>query len=299
MLSQRARGESSNVGVGEKRRSGGAGSSMSVVASPGWLEYFGDDANASFFAPVIEAVDDLLVPTISTPDVFERGAQQRGHDRALQAVAAMQQGRVVDLDPPMALSAAQLGLEDNGPSRDLSSWPQRDVLAQLSGRRMEASGAFPMSPSLRRNGSDPAGQGAEAGVGLSQERPLAGLRVEPQLEGLGSAASVPSGGRSRAPARWKASRLRDSSRPPGYPATERKSPCELARCRGKSHRESPRRRPPVQAAAHQGRTIQVHETCADPLRREGTGRRGAGPAVAEFVDRQRMVINGESNWWFP
>ena len=91
---------------------------MNVVDSSGWLEYFGDDANASFFAPAIEAVEDLLVPTISILEVFKRVTQQRGHDDALQAVAAMQQGTVVDLDPPMALLAAQLGLKHSLPLAD-------------------------------------------------------------------------------------------------------------------------------------------------------------------------------------
>ena len=80
---------------------------MNVVDSSGWLEYFGDDSNAQFFASPIEAVDELLVPTISILEVFKRVTQQRGHDDALQAVAAMQQGTVVVLDPPIALLAAQ------------------------------------------------------------------------------------------------------------------------------------------------------------------------------------------------
>ena len=91
---------------------------MNVVDSSGWLEYFGDDSNAQFFAPAIEAVDDLLVPTISILEVFKRVTQQRGHDDALQAVAAMQQGTVVVLDPPVALLAAQLGLEHGLPLAD-------------------------------------------------------------------------------------------------------------------------------------------------------------------------------------
>ena len=33
---------------------------MNVVDSSGWLEYFADGPNASFFAPAIEATDALL-----------------------------------------------------------------------------------------------------------------------------------------------------------------------------------------------------------------------------------------------
>ena len=34
---------------------------MNVVDSCGWLEYFADEPNAAFFAPAIEATEELLV----------------------------------------------------------------------------------------------------------------------------------------------------------------------------------------------------------------------------------------------
>jgi len=37
---------------------------MNVVDSSGWLEYFADGLNANFFAPAIEATDELVVPTL-------------------------------------------------------------------------------------------------------------------------------------------------------------------------------------------------------------------------------------------
>ncbi len=91
---------------------------MNVVDSSGWLEYFADAENADFFAPPIEAIEDLLVPTICLAEVFKRVLEQRGHDDALQAAATMQQGRVVDLDAPLALAAAQLGFELRLPLAD-------------------------------------------------------------------------------------------------------------------------------------------------------------------------------------
>jgi predicted nucleic acid-binding protein len=81
---------------------------MNVVDSSGWLEYFADAANAEFFAPTIENTEELIVPAISLFEVFKRVLQQRGEDHALQASAAMQQGRVVDLDATLALEAARL-----------------------------------------------------------------------------------------------------------------------------------------------------------------------------------------------
>ena len=70
---------------------------MNVVDSSGWLEYFAAGPNADFFAAAIEATDELVVPTVSIYEVFKRVLQQRGEGDALQAVALMQQGVVVEL----------------------------------------------------------------------------------------------------------------------------------------------------------------------------------------------------------
>lgn len=91
---------------------------MNIVDSSGWLEYFADGPNASVFARPIEAINDLLVPTLSLYEVFKRIVQQRSEDEALQAVAAMQRGTVIDLDASLALSAARVSLDANIPMAD-------------------------------------------------------------------------------------------------------------------------------------------------------------------------------------
>jgi len=91
---------------------------LNLVDSCGWLEYFADGSNASFFAPPVENVDRLVVPTICILEVFKNVLRQRGENAALQAVAAMEQGRVVALDTPIALSAAKLGAELGLPMAD-------------------------------------------------------------------------------------------------------------------------------------------------------------------------------------
>jgi len=91
---------------------------MNVVDSSGWLEYFADGPNAGFFAPAIEAVSELVVPSISVYEVFKRVLQQRGEEAALKAVAVMVQGQVVDLDMPLALSAAKLSADLKLPMAD-------------------------------------------------------------------------------------------------------------------------------------------------------------------------------------
>lgn len=91
---------------------------MNVVDSSGWLEYFADGPNADFFAPAVENLADLVVPSISIYEVFKRVLQQRDESDALQAAAVMQQGTVVDLDRAIALSAAKLSVELGLPMAD-------------------------------------------------------------------------------------------------------------------------------------------------------------------------------------
>lgn len=82
-----------------------------VVDSCGWLEYFADGANAAFFAPAIEAMDQLIVPSLSLFEVFKRILQQCSEHDALRAIGLMRQARVVDLDDSLALSAARLAVD--------------------------------------------------------------------------------------------------------------------------------------------------------------------------------------------
>src|SRR5512134_2153999 len=91
---------------------------MNVVDSSGWLEYFANGRNAGFFAPAVEDTSRLLVPTLSLFEVFKRILQQRGEPSALQAVALMHQGRVVDLDATLALAAARLSTQERLPLAD-------------------------------------------------------------------------------------------------------------------------------------------------------------------------------------
>ena len=91
---------------------------MNVVDSSGWLEYFANGKNAGFFAPAIEDPSRLIVPTLSLFEVFKRVLQQRGDPPALQAVALMHQGKVVDLDATLALAAARLSALERLPLAD-------------------------------------------------------------------------------------------------------------------------------------------------------------------------------------
>jgi predicted nucleic acid-binding protein len=91
---------------------------MNVVDSSAWLEYFANGPNAAFFAPAIEKTSDLLVPSLTLYEVFKRVLQQCDEGHALQAVAVMEQGSVLDLDAPLALIAARTSIEHRLPLAD-------------------------------------------------------------------------------------------------------------------------------------------------------------------------------------
>jgi predicted nucleic acid-binding protein len=91
---------------------------MNVVDSSGWLEYFADGPNADFFAPAIEDLAQLIVPVISLYEVFKRVHLQRDEGYALQAVSLMQQGQVIELNTPIALSAARVSIKFKLPLAD-------------------------------------------------------------------------------------------------------------------------------------------------------------------------------------
>lgn len=91
---------------------------MNVVDSSGWLEFFADGPNAAFFAPAIQKLPELIVPTVSLYEVFKRVLQQRDESQALQAVALMEQGTVVELNATLALAAAKLSADLKLPMAD-------------------------------------------------------------------------------------------------------------------------------------------------------------------------------------
>jgi predicted nucleic acid-binding protein len=81
---------------------------VNVVDSSGWIEYLSGGPNAAFFRKPIEDVEALIVPTLSMFEVYRHLVRHVGKDEALNIVAAMRQGRIVDLDDRLALDAAEL-----------------------------------------------------------------------------------------------------------------------------------------------------------------------------------------------
>jgi predicted nucleic acid-binding protein len=71
-----------------------------------------------FFEPAIEDLASLIVPSFSIYEVFKWILQQRSENFALQAVAAMEQGMVVEFSTSLSLSVARLSLEHKLPMAD-------------------------------------------------------------------------------------------------------------------------------------------------------------------------------------
>ena len=91
---------------------------MNLVDSSAWLEYFAAGPNSGFFASAVENARDLVVPTIVILEVYKRISQQRNTRSALEAVAILQQGRVIDLTATLAIAAARISQSGKLPLAD-------------------------------------------------------------------------------------------------------------------------------------------------------------------------------------
>jgi len=91
---------------------------MNVVDSSGWLEYFADSPYAENFDVPLQDIKNLIVPTICLYEVFKVVLRERGEEDALQAVATMRQGKVVDLTQEIAIQAAKNSYDFKIPMAD-------------------------------------------------------------------------------------------------------------------------------------------------------------------------------------
>ena len=91
---------------------------MNIVDSSGWLEYFSGGPNAENFLPPLQEPSSLIVPTITIYEVFKVVLRETGENEAIQAIAAMQKGEVVELTFSLAMNAAKLSMQHNLPMED-------------------------------------------------------------------------------------------------------------------------------------------------------------------------------------
>ena len=91
---------------------------MNIIDSSGWLEYFSDGPNAKHYLPPLNDLSSLIVPVITIFEVFKVILRESSENEALQAVAAMQKGKIVELTANIAINAAKLSLQNNIPMAD-------------------------------------------------------------------------------------------------------------------------------------------------------------------------------------
>jgi len=81
---------------------------MNVVDSSAWLSYFAGDKNAKLFAKPIENVKQLIIPSIILYEVFKCILREKDESSALQAIAHIQQGKVIPLDSILSIESAEI-----------------------------------------------------------------------------------------------------------------------------------------------------------------------------------------------
>ena len=91
---------------------------MNLVDSSGWLEYFADGKNAKHYASAIEKIDDLIVSPINLFEVYKKILSQVNENSALQAVAIMQQAKVIEVTADISIQAAKLSHQYQLPLAD-------------------------------------------------------------------------------------------------------------------------------------------------------------------------------------
>lgn len=91
---------------------------MNLLDSSGWLEYFTDGRNAEKYLEPLETLEDLIVPTICLYEVFKVVLRERDEDNAIQAIAVMKQGKIIELSQDIALQAAKTSLDFKLPMAD-------------------------------------------------------------------------------------------------------------------------------------------------------------------------------------
>jgi predicted nucleic acid-binding protein len=122
---------------------------VNVVDSSGWIEYLSGGSNAAFFRKPIESTEPLVVPSLSLFEVYRHMLRHVGREEALNVVAAMRSGTVVDLDDRLALEAAELSVETKlaladsiilatARAHDAELWTQDSDFEGLAGVRYRA-----------------------------------------------------------------------------------------------------------------------------------------------------------------
>ncbi len=91
---------------------------MNLVDTCGWLEYLAGTKNAKNFESAILDTKNLIVPTIVLYEVFKKITLDYNEDIALEVIAELKQGQVIEINETISIYAAKLSLEKKLPMAD-------------------------------------------------------------------------------------------------------------------------------------------------------------------------------------
>jgi predicted nucleic acid-binding protein len=86
---------------------------MIVVDSCGWLEWFTDGQLADKYEKYLVDQDNILMPAIILYEVYRILKREVGEEKALLAAGYMKRSPVIPLDEALALTAADIALQDS------------------------------------------------------------------------------------------------------------------------------------------------------------------------------------------
>ncbi len=84
---------------------------MNVPDSSAWIEYFREGSLAPMFAPIMEDRQTLIVPSIVIYEVYKWMLLKFGEEGAMNARSMMMRGKVILLDPELAIAAARISVK--------------------------------------------------------------------------------------------------------------------------------------------------------------------------------------------
>jgi toxin FitB len=85
---------------------------MNLIDTSAWLEFFTDGKNAGHFQQAIMDTNKLIVPTIVFYEVFKKMLTEKSEGAALEYVAPMTMGKIVDLNLETSLLAGKISREN-------------------------------------------------------------------------------------------------------------------------------------------------------------------------------------------
>ena len=91
---------------------------MNLVDTCGWLEYLAGSENAKNFEKEILDTKNLVVPSIVIYEVFKKVTLEFNEDTALEVIAELKQGKVIEINETISIYAAKLSIEKKLPMAD-------------------------------------------------------------------------------------------------------------------------------------------------------------------------------------